>query len=177
MRTITKEIYSFDELSEEAKQNALENWGKDLEYFWSDEVIESLKKFIEYFNGELNNYSIDLLEPHRNSFSLNIPSYMDDMPKADLKDMIDGMGAYDKKTLRGYGDCKFTGYCTDEELADGARKEFYRGETDVREIVLAGVSRWEKTVREDYEHQFTADFFADHADANGYEFTENGEMY
>ena len=47
MRTITKNIYSFSELSEEAKRNAINNY--EFNDFWESERIESYKKALPYY--------------------------------------------------------------------------------------------------------------------------------
>ena len=174
MKTKTINLYSFSELSEEAKRKALESWGNDnMKYFWGDDAIKSLLKFVEHFNGSLTNYQIDFLEPACNSYKLSIP---ENMPEKDIFDLLNELGSYNKKTLRGEGECKLTGYCMDEELIDGFRKSWFSGERDLRELINAGISQWEITVRKDYEFEFTMEFFADHADVNGLEFDEEGNL-
>lgn len=173
MRTITTTAYQFSELSEGAKEKALEEWRcSDVEYFWGRDALNSLKKFIEHFGGTLSNYSIDFLEPHRNSYRIDLP---EDLTKKEILSLLNKLGTYNKKTLKGHGDCKLTGYCMDEECIDGFRKAWFDGERDLLELINAGIHTWEQAVKADYEYQFTGEFFADHAEANGYEFTEEGQ--
>lgn len=175
MRTLEIQVYKFSELSEDAQRKAAEKNASG-EYSWSHEAIESVKMFVKYFNSEIRNYSFDFLEPYRNSFTINIPEYMEELTEKELEDYIMGMGSYDKDTLKGHGDCKFTGYCMDEELADGARAAYFKGERDVKELIIEGISQWEIAVRSDYEYQFSVEYMADIAEANEWEFTEDGEI-
>lgn len=74
METITKtySVYSFNELSEEAKQTALDNFEPSTEFIF-DDAGESLRKFIDIFS--IKNWSIDFLEPYRNSYKIDIDYY------------------------------------------------------------------------------------------------------
>lgn len=175
MRTIEINVYKFSELSEDVQKKVAEKYASE-EYGWSNEAVESIKKFIEYFNGKLKNYSIDFLEPYRNSFTIHLSECMEDLPEEELKNYIEGMGGYDTSTLRGHGECKFTGYCMDEALSYGARLAYFKGERDVKELIFAGISVWEKEVIDDYEQQFTVEYMADVAEANDWEFTEDGKI-
>lgn len=59
MRTIEKNIYTFNELSESAKDKALENYQNNNDWFWGDEALNTLKKFADMLNIRVGNYSID----------------------------------------------------------------------------------------------------------------------
>lgn len=174
MRTITKKVYSFDELSEDAKQKALQDYSIEDTYHWDNEALQSLKKGLEHFNCSLENYSIDYLEPHRNSFRLDL--YYDHYGEDELYELIESMGSYNPETLRGNGDCKFTGVCFDEDFADGVRKEYYSGERDLHELMMAGIGTWETAVQRDCEYQFSEEGYKEHCEANEYEFYEDGSM-
>jgi len=177
MRTIEQKIYTFQELSQEAKQYAHEKWNANNEYFWGNDAIKSLEKFLEHFNCSLSNYSIDWLGICGNTYKITIPEYMEEIPEEDLKNYILTMGEFDKETLKGLGDCKFTGYCTDEDAADGARKVYFNGERDLKTILEAGFNSWYKAVSEDAKYQFSMKGFAEDCDANNYEFYEDGDRY
>lgn len=175
MKTIEVNVLTFSELSEEAKEKALKNWGEsNIEYFWDREAIASLGKFIEHFNGSLNNYNIDFLEPYRNNYHITVP---DNMTAKEIFSLLKQLGSYNKKTLRGDGECKLTGYCMDEELIDGFRRAWFNSERDLMQLIYAGIHTWEQAIKSDYEYEFTEEFFKDHAESNNYEFTEDGERY
>ena len=59
MKTITIKVYSFDELSDSAKEKARSVYRSDGHYYaWGDENIYSLKAFCDYFSVVLTDYSI-----------------------------------------------------------------------------------------------------------------------
>ena len=176
MRTIKTNIFNFSELSEEAQAKALQNNSYTAEYFWGDDAIKSLKKFAEHFNCDLSNYSIDFLNPSQSSVSFSVPEYMRDITEDELQQYVFSMGQFNQETKKGLGDCIFTGVCFDEDAADGARIEFFKGERELKEILLAGFYTWNKATEADYEYQLSKEGFSEHCEANGYEFTENGEL-
>jgi hypothetical protein len=67
MRTVTTTLYSFDELSEEAKQTAIENFrggGVETSYYW-DEARESVKEFHDIIGTKEGNSSwLDIQTGH-----------------------------------------------------------------------------------------------------------------
>lgn len=50
MRTVEVKLFSFDELDEKAKEKAIEDHKKCIEYGWSDENRASLEKFADIFD-------------------------------------------------------------------------------------------------------------------------------
>ena len=175
MRTITKEykVYRFSELSEEAKRQAIEDYNADMPFHWSDEAMGSLKAGIKHFGCSLNDWSIDYLEPHRNRYTIDYSRYD---KEEDLLEDIEGMGSYNPETLKGLGDCKFTGHYTDENFCDGVRKKYFDGERDIKELILAGIQEWETAVRIDAEYQYTEEFMNDTSEINDWEYTEDGSF-
>jgi hypothetical protein len=73
MKTIAIKLYKFSELSEEAKQTAINYFQSDQDYshIWH-EAKNSLNKFCDIFNIAWCN--IDPEEPYRNEYSLNLDS-------------------------------------------------------------------------------------------------------
>ena len=57
MRIIETEVYTFDELSDDAKENAKIELVS--EYFWSDAAMGSLYAFADEIGIKITNYSID----------------------------------------------------------------------------------------------------------------------
>jgi hypothetical protein len=73
MKTISINLYQFDELSEEAKQNAIDHFREsELFYtpFYVDEANNTLEKFCDIFSIKYR--SIDYLEPYRNDYSIHL---------------------------------------------------------------------------------------------------------
>jgi hypothetical protein len=176
MRTITTTVYNFSELSEDAKETALQEWTEQeaaQEYSWSQEAIESLKAGIEHFGCALASYSIDFANSAYSDIAVDTP--WNEPTEDEIKDMIESAGSYNPETLKGLGDCKLTGYCMDENFLDGVRSDFYNGERDLKELMLSGYNNWHEAATNDYESQFTMEYFSEHAEANEYEFTEDGK--
>ena len=60
MKTRTINVYSFQELSDEAQEHAIDHFrNSDEGYFWGDECIKSIEGFLKHFGGRVTNYSID----------------------------------------------------------------------------------------------------------------------
>jgi len=72
MKTITVNLYQFSELSEEAKENAINYFqNKEGDFFWiTDEAGNSFEKFADIFN--ITNWAIDYCEPYRNNYRINL---------------------------------------------------------------------------------------------------------
>jgi len=72
MRTIETTVYTFDELSEEAKENAINKWriaNQEGDYHWFvSDANESFKLFADLFS--INWSIIDYEEPSRNEYRL-----------------------------------------------------------------------------------------------------------
>ena len=174
MRTITINLYDFNELSEVAKQKALEKFNYSTEFFWGDDAIKSLEKFAEHFGSKLKDWNIDwnyVSGSHVKFDTENI-----EYTVKELKALIVSMGKFDKKTLIGEGECKFTGVCFDEDAADGARKAFFDGERNLNKILQAGFNTWIKSCVSDFENQQSMEYFEEHCEANEYTFEEDGTM-
>ena len=60
MRTAEVKIYSFDELSDEAKERAHANWlNKGHEHFWAGEARDTIKAFESEFGVTIRNWRYD----------------------------------------------------------------------------------------------------------------------
>lgn len=65
MKTIEVNLYTYDELSDKAKLNALIDYQCDAEYAWGQEALKSLEQFMIAVGVDMYNYDIDWLAPHR----------------------------------------------------------------------------------------------------------------
>lgn len=167
MRTETIEIFTFEELSEKAKQTAIENFREHQELFWGDEWIESLKLFCDKFGIELCDWSYGFYEGARISYNIEYLEYGIDF-------------TFDHETLKRMGleeECPFTGYCADEDLLARIRT-IKEGENPLRiNILQACLNSWLAGFNADIESQQSDDYIADHISANEYEFTIDGNRY
>jgi hypothetical protein len=95
MRIIETEAYTFDELSDDAKEKAKIELVS--EYFWSDDAIASLYAFADEIGIKITDYSIDFSGYSHNSISWEwiIDEHKNDLSVEEL-----------------------TGYCADYPLID-----------------------------------------------------------
>ena len=73
MKTIEINIYKFSELSEEAKEYAINKWREDqynYQPWFIEEANKTLEKFMDLFC--ISNYQIDYEEPYRNDYSIKL---------------------------------------------------------------------------------------------------------
>ena len=180
--TTTRTVYKFSELDEKAQEAARIRWAEN-GWDQDDEYMSSIKALAEHFSGKARDWSVDW----SNSSG---PSSMDfDMPAqedsglsktawaADIRGKLRELGQFNRRTLRGHGDCKLTGMCYDENAIDGFRWAFYReGERDLTALMGAAFDTWIKAAWEDYQYDVWGEGFAETCEANEYEFDESGRM-
>jgi hypothetical protein len=73
MKTIDVNLYKFSELSEEAKEKAIQKWRNDnynYQPWFIDEANKSFEKFADLFSIDWRN--IDYCEPYRNEYSIKL---------------------------------------------------------------------------------------------------------
>lgn len=149
MKTKTINIYSYKELSEEAKEKALQDFrGKQTDIFWIDETIESLKSLFENCSGiSLKDYSLGEYnswirvefanEEVENFTGKRAMAWLENNLLSNIRTSYYGEK---RKELRKYGNgyyagkikpCPFTGYCVDDDLLDDLLKEIKEG-TDLK---------------------------------------------
>lgn len=200
MRTETITIYSISELLEDAQKVAHSEYlNKGFEYFWLDDYLASLKKFAECFNIKIKNYSLCSYDCYVNySIITNDTNYF-------LQESLENMSGlrlaryihnnfysymYEFKTFW-KGDkkrkskiqkvcvCPFTGYCGDMDLLDPVLKFLAKPDnnTTFADLFDSCIDSFVAAVKSDCEHQESLPYFIEHAEANNYEFTEDGKFY
>ena len=76
METVKVNIYRFDELSEEAKEHALEKWNEHDQYNWLEEAKDTIKAFEQEFGVELKSWGFT---PYDYNFHLYTGKIDDDV--------------------------------------------------------------------------------------------------
>ena len=174
MRQSAIDVYKFSELSETA-QDCAKQWHASGEWCWESEALASIKALAAHFGGRMSGWSIDYANCSYSSAQFDFdepqPGY------AEIKRGLLALGEFNPETLKGLGDCKLTGYCMDESAIDGFRLAFHAGERDLGELMEAAFRSWLKDCQADYASQYENAEFADHCEANEYEFTANGEIW
>lgn len=160
MRQVTeiKNIYTFEEASPELRDKIRECFHlcNAFDYIL-EERIESLKEFADYFGLELD-YSLSLVPDRGEHISLKVIS------RRETLDLI--------RKSHELKDCPFTGVCYDEDLLEAFRD----GEHSLD--VLTDISHdYIERIHSEYDSLLSDDHLSEHCEANGYEFTENGELY
>lgn len=156
MRTETINIYTFDELSDAAKEKAREWYRNGMEYFWWNDSLESIKAFCDGYGVTIKDYSIGPFERSWITTDASNENFrgvkLRDVPRDDTP----------------------TGYCLDCALWQTFHDEFKRTGDALRafnEAIDAAVAE----IVADMEYQYTDESVDEHILINEYEFLENGE--
>lgn len=173
--TLTVKVYKWEELSDKAKEAATYKAQISMGYPWADDAIKSLKALAEHFGGSVSDYSVDFCNSSYSHAKFDMPS---DIEKPEIARRLKALGSYNRKTLKGNGDCALTGYGSDEDAIDGFRAAFLRdGETDLEKLMQAAFKTWLKAAQNDCEAMFSDEGMKETSEANDCEYTEDGEIY
>jgi len=203
--TLTKNIYTFDELDNQAKDKVRQWIYEGLDYI-ADDVRQSLDKFCDLF--DIRYYQIDYEEPHRNEYKIHIPDNAEDLTGTRLatyiynnylKDLYKGkyFSIWSKKEKsfkhhpEGYPvlktkyskwyktlECPFTGCCYDMDLLEPLINFCSKPTTnDTLESLLDDcISSIYESVQNEIEYRLTDEAIMEHCEANQYEFDEYGNV-
>lgn len=204
MRTITNtfNVYCFEELSEEAKEKAIENFRLTMDLTWQEEAINSIKKISKAMNCDADLYSydgicysveftskeyedIEIIQGKR-AYAYIVNNYL--MPNKSYKIYwkdkyiyADGRKNQKRKSNLFYSwdNCPFTGYymdCCFIEAWRNWKKNFSKYST-VGEFINLVADTLGKAWTEDNEYQQTDEYIIEEIEASNYEFLENGEQF
>lgn len=192
MRTIEVKLYGIDELTDTAKNNAHSNYLNSVDYAWSEENRDTLNKFVDIFPVELrgrDNDSIYMLCDDEIAelkgvrlLKYLVNNYWNDLFKP--KFIYNTKKGISGDTKSRYSKCQFdncctlTGYCMDMEILDPVYKFLKTPDknTTFEMLMQECLNAWEMACRKDEEYQCSLEYFIETAQANEWEFTENGEM-
>jgi hypothetical protein len=201
MRTKTVTLYKFAELSETAKQKAYDNWlAGDRNNPWANENINTLFAFKKIFpitlgHNDLTQFSfagddeIEQLRGQRlanyiwNNYKSQIYKgryYSTSMKKIKVDKEHPAGLTYTKRYSRIQLDncCVLTGYCMDDEILNPIYTFLNKPDENITfgELMQKCIDNFKDAVEKDDEYSYSMEFFMDEAEANDYEFTENGEL-
>jgi hypothetical protein len=158
MRTIEQTIYTFEELTEDAKEKARAWYRQGIDYPWWDEVKDSLTAFCDGFNIKVLDYSMgDARREYIKTDATNA-----NFRGFKLKD-------FDREEMP-------TGFCFDCDLRYTFADEFKRYGSALGAFNEA-LEAFLRSVRNDVEYQYTDEAVDESIQCNGYEFTEDGERF
>jgi len=205
MRTETVEIYSFDELPEDAQQTAIENWrASGIDYVWSDEWRESLKAFcdvtgIDWQVGHGGNYvnwryeGLTYIEPddltglRLRTWLINnwLPRFRTGKwysqswnSKTRTLDCSKGNKSRHSKIQFEYDNCPLTGYCGDMSLIQPIFKFIAKPDkhTSLADVIGDCLHNWARDWEADMDYQNSDEYIRETIEANDYEFYADGSM-
>jgi nuclear transport factor 2 (NTF2) superfamily protein len=189
MKTKTINVYEFKELSEEAKQRALDKC-RQTEDFWSGENGDTLKAFCELFSCRISRNGIE----YRGSVEVTgqrLATYIYNTYKSSIykpkqywicEGRPNTVGANSKHRnsnifLDEFG-CVFTGFYMDNEILapifDFMRKPDKHKE--YQELMNDCYHAYEVAVEKDWEYQVSDENTIESIKANNYEFDEEGNL-
>lgn len=156
MKTITINVYSFDELSESAKQKARDKYRTGYhEYSWLDEGIDSLKAFCSHFGITLTDWSVGAYQCSWVSTNAN----KDDFRGVKLKTI-------DREYMP-------TGYCMDCSLWITFH-DVFKATGNALQAFNEAIDQWVKDMVFDMEYQDSDEYIDECMTINAYEFDEKG---
>lgn len=175
MRTVEVKIYKYEELSDEAKEKARQDYAVIFGYSSADEALESMKSLAEHFGGKITDYGVDFFGSSYSSMGFEMP----DMDENEIAERLAGLGEYNPETLKGLGECKLTGWCYDEDAIDGFRMAWHKGKRDLNALMQAAFKTLLKSCQSECSSFYNdeGNVFAEHCEANNYEFYEDGSFY
>lgn len=158
MKQITIDAYSFNELSDKAKDKARDYYYQNIEYFWGDEHLEVVKRFLDLFNVSLVNWACD---EYHVDFETNIN---------DCK--FQGLN---KKRVNALIKSFNVSYWADETLVI-AFNESYSKHGSIKLAIEEALRQSEINLKNDIAHHYTDESMADYFEANEYFFTIDGKV-
>lgn len=200
MRTIKYQIYRYDELSEQAKQVAIESTRDSIADMRieteSAEYRNTLKKIEQIFRVNIYDWHVDEYNTYFRFNFVGIDEDMENEPRLLLRYLntnvlpcIDNQKRYYSKTARvsrksrilcnnGYGYC-LTG-CWCDDAVDNALNNInqsVKNKFNAREFVENLLEGFFKQWQNDYEYAISDECIAEDIEINDYEFYENGKPY
>lgn len=177
MRTVEMKVYSFRELSPKAKERARIREQELHGYPFESEAVASIEALVKHFGCQIEDSSYDFFGGTYEY--MNFSSNREEpLTEGEIRAKLEELGSYDKHTLCGFGDCKLTGYCADEDAIDGFRIALLRdGKTAIGFLLNAAFRSWLKACQHDCAASYHDNNLAETFDANGIEFTADGEIY
>jgi hypothetical protein len=197
VKTKTINIYSFNELSQEAKEKAIEHYREgNTEIFWAEEILSSLKGLFDKCNGvSLKNYSLGecnlwiyvsfsqeeagelsgkrALAWVENNLLSNIRIPENSLSLNGTRRKLAQYGRYYRAGM--IKCCPFTGYCADDDFLDSLLTDIKEG-ADLKTAFEGLASEYQKIINNEIKYQNSEEYIAENFDTNDCEFDEEGNQ-
>ena len=179
MRTIETTVYTFAELSEDAKEQARDNFRQSsylddiCRWNWQ-EASQSRDLFLREFSAELRYGSCQSESVRVSPHYWQADGALGDLSYVRLWKYINANHA---DCISKIGHCQFTGVCWDEVLLDGIA-EFMRKpyKIDFKSLLYLCCEDLRIAVEAECEYQNSDEAIDESIECNGYEFTQDGEI-
>ena len=183
--TYTKALYTFDELSEEAKQHAIEKEIENCGYAYNDDYRNTLNAFCDLFGVKIGIWEIGTY----GGYSFSVSDYgrgnIAECENYRLSKYLTNNNLYLYKWDKKYHDLKFftehcglTGYCADYIILLPMLEcqQYKRIFSSYEEMIDCCLDEFFCAWLEDMKYQETPEYFAELAAANDWEFDEGGNI-
>lgn len=158
MKQITIDAYSFNGLEGKAKDKARDYYYQNIGYYWGDEHLEGINRFLELFNVSLVNWTYD--------------EYHADF-ETDINDC--NFQGLNKKRVNALVKSFNVSYCADETLVV-AFNESYSEHGGIKLAIEYALQQSGNDLKTDIAHHYTDECMRDYFDANEYFFTIDGKV-
>ena len=158
MKQITINAYTFNELEGKAQDKARHYYCENINYFWGDEHIEGVKRFLDLFNVTLINWAYD-------EYHADFETDINDCKFQNLS----------KKRVNNLIKSFNVSYCADETLVV-AFNESYSEHGSIKLAIEEALRQSEIDLKNDIVHHYTDESMADYFEANEYYFTQDGKV-
>lgn len=157
MRIIEIEVYQYSELDEDAKQKAKDWYCDGLEYYWWSDAIKSVKGFCDLFGVTVRDYSLGAF--NYSWIETNASN--------------EHFRGWDKAKINALRDKDITGYYLDDVMT-GALIEMYALNADAKSAFNYAIDKAVKSIKDDWEYQYSEEAVTEMMEANEYEFDKHG---
>jgi hypothetical protein len=200
MRTITKTVYTFDELSDEAKENAYNNDHINHDFAWDDAYRETLNRFCKIFDIKMHNWEVDYGGGNYDFEYMGDNDVFNDMTAARFSkwiynnfytQIVEGKyystkgkwinGKYNYKyrysKIFVEHDCTLTGYFADCDILEAVFNciDYKTNYTCMDDLIDDCLSKFFEAWSKDIEYSDSFEAYEEMANCNEWEYDENGE--
>lgn len=157
-KIIEKTVYTFDELSEKAKENAKHWYYCNADYFWQEEHICEIESFLCIFNVTLKHYVYDT-NAYRYETNLNDCKWQGN----NKKDVLERLARYQ------------VGYCAGEGLKQSFLAEYTKNGS-IKNAIIAALNKSFKELVNDYKYHFSDEAIKEFFESNDFYFYIDGTI-
>lgn len=175
MREVSFKVYDIDELSEEAREKAINELREGDDFFWEvRELVDSIEKASEFFNFEVTDYEVGLYS--RSYIEVSNANYME-LSNEEKNELVKWLR--DNIESGADGSCPFTGvyydcFFFDYFIRHGVEVTYNNLHKEVSNALEYQLDRGVEALEEEHGSD---ERYIEEANANEIEFYEDGRVY